>query len=1042
MKTKILTLLVFSLIGLYTYGEQYGVLVNKANGTNEVNFFEAPRTEDFGYDVQFLAHVQVEAGDYCQLYHADFETEGNCMDLWMCDLDPYSESDFVKNGDYLYATRAGCYDFYIKFGYYNRNLLYIGNGTNCITSDIILPKIKVGNLYYDLNIQNHTAEVAKNTCAYHSNVQGGTDYNNLLSITIPDYIVYNNVPFRVTSIGDAVFSSCKGLTSVELPNTLKSIGWEAFYNCSNLSTVTIPDSVINIGPKAFGGCNSLSSVVWNAKNCEDLYHSSYIFGDAPTTFIFGDNVEYIPNFICEGMTNLRSVTLGNNIKRIGVQAFIGNVSISSIVFPNSLTNIGDGAFSSCNGLTSVNIPNSVVSIGKDAFGECENLQVLTIGHNLANIGDYAFRLCSSLDTIYNYAPTPQMIEESVFLGVDKNACCLIVPDISETLYRSAWVWKDFFSINTIVSDSIFGINHETFKVTISAGLGGSVMPGLNEFVIPANTNININALPDNGYRFVSWSDGNTNANRTIVVNSNISLEAQFEAYCTLNVQVEPEGSGIVLFDGKESTSMDIIVEEGNTIQLTAVPQRGYRFVHYIDGINIITDTKYNVTMTTSKSITVVFEEKPITPPTPADNTPTVDDLEEAGYHVEDSVVVCLYFDEAPCNDVYMTGNYRTNSSGGWSTDINELKRFEALPGFSGWYAVEIPYTNNAMGKPVQLTSDGRFSWDYQCGDVNAWIYKGGERADIYSGFFDESDVFYYNPGCYIYELAYWKNHNNPCIIIPKHNYTIQLYTPEACSFVIPAVIGSFNNWNDFLPMSESTDLQGRKVYTYTVYGKEGQSFKFADSELGWYNELQFWDQSIGSWMTLNNYILPEASKDTTLIFDYSDITKYRFSLCLCDHAENVNVTTLQANATHNAVVVAWPAEDGATEYIIELKDDIDIVYTLRFNANGQLLGYYAPSRNGMSLQTQMATQTGTGWQYTITDLEPNTEYLYTVTAIYFFGSMVLYQQSLVFSTQNAPTAIDQITDAPSGITRKVIQNGQVFILRGDKTYTLQGQEVK
>ena len=41
---------------------------------------------------------------------------------------------------------------------------------------------------------------------------------------------------------------------------------------------------------------------------------------------------------------------------------------------------------------------------------------------------------------------------------------------------------------------------------------------------------------------------------------------------------------------------------------------------------------------------------------------------------------------------------------------------------------------------------------------------------------------------------------------------------------------------------------------------------------------------------------------------------------------------------------------------------------------------------------------------------------------------------------SAPTAIDQITEA--ALNSKVIRDGQVFILRGDKTFTVTGQEVK
>ena len=51
------------------------------------------------------------------------------------------------------------------------------------------------------------------------------------------------------------------------------------------------------------------------------------------------------------------------------------------------------------------------------------------------------------------------------------------------------------------------------------------------------TTVTISATPKTGYHFVKWSDGDTNANRTIVVTGNISLTAIF-AVDTYTIKVE------------------------------------------------------------------------------------------------------------------------------------------------------------------------------------------------------------------------------------------------------------------------------------------------------------------------------------------------------------------------------------------------------------------------------------------------------------------------------------------------------------------------
>ncbi len=64
----------------------------------------------------------------------------------------------------------------------------------------------------------------------------------------------------VTAIGDSVFHSCSGLTSIEIPNSVTSIGDFAFYECRGLTSIEIPDGVTSIGERAFYGCSGLTSI--------------------------------------------------------------------------------------------------------------------------------------------------------------------------------------------------------------------------------------------------------------------------------------------------------------------------------------------------------------------------------------------------------------------------------------------------------------------------------------------------------------------------------------------------------------------------------------------------------------------------------------------------------------------------------------------------------------------------------------------------------------------------------------------------------------
>lgn len=89
---------------------------------------------------------------------------------------------------------------------------------------------------------------------------GGTGYENLDNVVIPDSVTFNNKKYVVTGIDQLAFSCCTNITSVTIPNTVTEIGGRAFYFCSSLSSITIPNSVVSIGSGAFQGCSGLTTI--------------------------------------------------------------------------------------------------------------------------------------------------------------------------------------------------------------------------------------------------------------------------------------------------------------------------------------------------------------------------------------------------------------------------------------------------------------------------------------------------------------------------------------------------------------------------------------------------------------------------------------------------------------------------------------------------------------------------------------------------------------------------------------------------------------
>ena len=217
----------------------------------------------------------------------------------------------------------------------------------------------------------------------------------LASVTIPN---------TITFIGENSFSGCTALTSITIPNNvtsiggaafsgsgLKSITWPAsvstiaartvgvsyvgmFTGCKNLQTVVIPEGVTKIEPNAFSGCSALTSV--------KISNSITSIGER--AFI--------------ECTSLASINIPNTITSIGEYAFSGS-GLRSITWPTGVSTIDTRMFSSCKSLQTVEISEGVTSIAELAFEGCIALTSVTLPSTIRSIGVGAFLNCSSLATV-------------------------------------------------------------------------------------------------------------------------------------------------------------------------------------------------------------------------------------------------------------------------------------------------------------------------------------------------------------------------------------------------------------------------------------------------------------------------------------------------------------------------------------------------------------------------------------------------------------------------------------------------------------------
>ena len=298
--------------------------------------------------------------------------------------------------------------------------------------------------------------------------------NNHVSgdVVIPSSVEHNNVTYSVAYIGSSAFSGCSGLTSVSIPNSVTSIREFAFSGCSGLTSVSIPNSVTFIMSGVFYACSGLTSVS----------------------------------------------------------------------IPNSVTGIGDLAFYGCSGLTSVKCLASIPpSIGNNSFQNISGTCLLTVP-------------CGSLEAYttsdWNTYFATRIIEEPLFelsvsandeaygrVEVETQSCEVATITATPNEGYEFTAWSDGNTENprtvSLTSDTAFmaifteAVSTPTITLTVNNEAMGSA-----SYTLDGNTAV-LTATANEGYSFLTWSDGNTENPRTVTITSDTTFMAIFSPASSL-----------------------------------------------------------------------------------------------------------------------------------------------------------------------------------------------------------------------------------------------------------------------------------------------------------------------------------------------------------------------------------------------------------------------------------------------------------------------------------------------------------------------------
>ncbi|MBP3253639.1 MAG: leucine-rich repeat domain-containing protein [Bacteroidales bacterium] len=165
------------------------------------------------------------------------------------------------------------------------------------------------------------------------------------------------------------------VTTATIGDSVEVIPEKLFTDCKNLKTITIPQSVTKIGNTPLYNCTSLDTVYYNATNAvfESKYNEEGIAQNGKIkNFIIAQGVQTIPNSILNNEKGITEVVIPNSVKTIGDYAFNNCGNLLTAPLPDSVVSIGKHAFSST-AISELIIPKSVTTIGCSAFSSCPNL---------------------------------------------------------------------------------------------------------------------------------------------------------------------------------------------------------------------------------------------------------------------------------------------------------------------------------------------------------------------------------------------------------------------------------------------------------------------------------------------------------------------------------------------------------------------------------------------------------------------------------------------------------------------------------------------
>lgn len=208
----------------------------------------------------------------------------------------------------------------------------------------------------------------------------------------------------IKAIRKTAFDSCANLTSITLPQSVETIEDYVFENCINLEKIDLGGAV-TIGGGVFNSCSSLKELIISG-NCKSIgiegenpymhmvsLEKITVTKDGDGNYSSADGVLYNKDksvlvHYPQGKT-AKKYTIPEGVKEIFHDAFYGNTVLEEVDL-SDVEVIGISGFESCTNLSSVKLSKNLKKVEGGAFYDCTNLKQVRLRSSDTEIHEFAF----------------------------------------------------------------------------------------------------------------------------------------------------------------------------------------------------------------------------------------------------------------------------------------------------------------------------------------------------------------------------------------------------------------------------------------------------------------------------------------------------------------------------------------------------------------------------------------------------------------------------------------------------------------------------